>query len=147
MVFKSKVDGWLAALVFGVPAIGMSIALSGAIRSGDFHPLYVAVPALIVTFAFIAWLFGKTDYRIAGKNLVIRSAFLRWTIPIGDIQSITPTRSPASSPALSLDRLAIRHRGGVILVSPADKAGFIAALRAVNAAIACHDGVKSEHHR
>ena len=44
------------------------------------------------------------------RVVVIRSAFLRWRIPIGDIESITPTRNPLSSPALSLDRLEIRHR-------------------------------------
>lgn len=136
MVFKSKVDGWLAAVVFATPAIGIAIALRGAIANGDYRPLFVAVPALLVVFGLAAWLFGKTDYRIAGQNLVIRSAFLRWTIAVDHIQSIAPTRSPLSSPALSLDRLEIRHRGGVILVSPADKAGFIAALRAVNPRIA-----------
>jgi hypothetical protein len=132
MVFKSKIDTWLVAVAFGVPVVGIAIALNGAMRAHDFHPLYVAVPLLAIALAFIGWLFNRTDYRIESADLVIRSAFLRWTIPIHDIQSITPTRSPLSSPALSLDRLEILHRRGVVLVSPADKAGFIAALRAVN---------------
>jgi len=136
MVFKSKVDRWLVALVFGAPVIGISIALAAAVRAGNVHSLFVGPPILIVALLFIAWLFAQTDYRIDGRDLVIRSAFLRWRIPIDDIQSITPTRNPLSSPALSLDRLEIRHRRGVMLVSPADKAGFIAALRAVNGGIA-----------
>jgi hypothetical protein len=43
---------------------------------------------------------------------------------------VESTRNPASSPALSLDRLLIRYGGGSeIMVSPADKAGFMAAIK------------------
>ena len=45
---------------------------------------------------------------------------------------MTPTRNPLSSPALSLDRLRVTHRASSgergLLISPADTAGFLAAL-------------------
>src|ERR1051326_3486295 len=114
MVFKSKVDSWLAAVVFGI--------------------------VIAVIIAFNTWLFRNTDYRIENETLHIRSAFIRWNVPIRDIVSVVPTRSALSSPALSLDRLQITWRKsggeGIILVSPEDQRGFLEALRRVNPAIA-----------
>ena len=48
------------------------------------------------------------------------------------IAGVRPTRSALSSPALSLDRLRIDHGAGgrrTVLVSPADRAGFVQALQ------------------
>ena len=49
---------------------------------------------------------------------------------LNGIDSITPTRSPWSSPACSLDRLKIVY--GIsqqsIMISPADKSGFLSAI-------------------
>jgi PH (Pleckstrin Homology) domain-containing protein len=135
MVFKSKVDLWLVAVVFGIPLVIIGIMIGAGVGTRDARPPLLAIPVVIVVYAFVAWIFRATDYRIDGATLVIRSAFLRWKIPIADIRTITPTHNPLSSPALSLDRLEIRHDGGDILVSPADKQGFIDSLRKVNPAI------------
>lgn len=54
---------------------------------------------------------------------------LRRKVPIGQIISVETTRSLRSSPALSLDRLLIRYRKNRrIMISPADKAGFLQAI-------------------
>ena len=135
VIFKSKVDTWLVLVVFGSPLLSVMIMIFLAVGTRDARPPLLAIPIVIAVFAFVAWIFRRTDYRVEGGTLFIRSAFLRWTIPIADIVSIAPTRNPLSSPALSLDRLEIAHRGGNILVSPADKQGFIDALRVANPSI------------
>jgi hypothetical protein len=62
----------------------------------------------------------------------VRGGPFRWRIPLAAIVSVTPTRNPLSSPACSLDRLRITHRGPRgergLLVSPASKTGFLDAL-------------------
>src|SRR4051794_8639705 len=111
-----------------------------AFRNGKPQPVIPALIVIIVVITFNSWLFRNTDYRIEHGMLRIRSAFIHWNVPVADIVSIVPTRNPLSSPALSLDRLQINYRknGGdaMVLVSPEDKRGFIAALRAVNRSIA-----------
>jgi hypothetical protein len=58
----------------------------------------------------------------------IRALFLEY--PLQEISKIEPTHNPASSPALSLDRLVIYYNGGkVLMVSPADKQGFMNELK------------------
>jgi hypothetical protein len=51
-------------------------------------------------------------------------------IPIDDIISTEPSHNPASSPALSLDRLVIRYgQGAELMISPKEMAEFIAELK------------------
>jgi membrane protein YdbS with pleckstrin-like domain len=140
MVFASKIDTWLVAVAVGGPVLALAFVLFGAFRSGGpWAAVVFAAVAVFAVLAFVSWLFASTDYRVAGGLLTIRSGPLRWRIPVGDIESVTATRNPLSSPALSLDRLQIRYRSAAsesdILVSPKDKEGFIAALRASNPAI------------
>ena len=139
MIFKSKVDRWLKALVFGIPIVVLAVLVMMAARNGKPQPIIPALLVVIIIIAFNSWLFRTTDYRIENGTLHIRSAFIHWTVEIREIVSIVPTRNPLSSPALSLDRLQINYRKNgrarMILVSPEDKRGFIDALRAVNGAI------------
>jgi hypothetical protein len=126
MRFESKRDAWLLALAFGGPAIVLAI-LPG--------PVVVKAIAICIVLLFGVASFRSTYYVIEAETLTVRSMGLRWRIPIRDILSITPTRSVASSPALSLDRLRIDYGTRSILVSPQDRNRFIAALRSVNPSI------------
>lgn len=77
------------------------------------------------------WLLARTYYTFEGTDLVVRSGPFNWRIPLEQIRGVEPTRSPLSNPALSLDRLRIDYgSNGSIMVSPADKEGF---LRQINA--------------
>jgi hypothetical protein len=49
-------------------------------------------------------------------------------VPIDSIEKVEATRSPLSSPALSLDRLRINYGKRRIMVSPSDRAGFLRAI-------------------
>ena len=90
--------------------------------------LLLGVITLGLTTTLFAWLLRSTYYEIDGDDLRVVCGPFRKRIPVGDIASVEPSRSVWSSPALSLDRLRIRYGDKSILVSPADKRGFIDAL-------------------
>src|SRR5687767_15165550 len=128
MTHSSKKDAWLFGLVWGVVlgalAVGLVIALAGDPRAG-WALFRVGVAAL---FAVLLTTY-PLDYEVNGTELVARSGFMRWRVPLATIQEVRPTRSAASAPAWSLDRLRIEYlkaaRPRVLLVSPEDKAAFL----------------------
>src|SRR5581483_3428103 len=67
------------------------------------------------------WILASTRYIGSEGTLHVRSGPFAWRIPVSSITRITPTRSPISSPALSLRRLRVEYDAGKhILVSPVD---------------------------
>jgi hypothetical protein len=70
-------------------------------------------------------------YAITDQHLVVRHGLVRQRIALRDITVVEPTRSPLSSPALSLDRLRIEFGTGFFksaMISPAAKSEFLAEL-------------------
>ena len=128
-VFRSKVDFWLVALIVGIPIVVLVFFVEGIGVSGwgdDLAALLIVVGVL----ALCAWIYATTRYTITANNLLVKAGPFSWVIPIGDITRIEPTRNPASSPALSLDRLMIHYGfGNELMISPADKQGFMMALK------------------
>ena len=95
-------------------------------RSADL----LAIALVVVVLAFFLWLYVSTRYTITAQSLLIKSGPFSWIVPLREITAIEPTRNAASSPALSLDRLLIRYGGGnELMVSPADKIGFMTAIK------------------
>jgi len=125
--FRSKVDALLMVpLAFGasVPAL---LATRNAISGG---PVLASVimPLLIVTL--ISWLL-VISYAVTDDEVIVYRGPFRSRLPLDRITTLRATRQVWSAPALSLDRIEIRtDRGAWLVVSPADKAGFIAAIRA-----------------
>lgn len=76
----------------------------------------------------------NTHYKVEGHMLKIRSGFLyRKDIAIDSIRKIVETNNMISSPAVSLDRLEIFYnKFDSVLISPKDKAGFIALIQTIN---------------
>jgi len=127
--FRSKVDFWLILALVGLPIIALEFLLDGS-GIDDRAATLVAVLIVAVVLALILWLYVSTRYTLTEEFLLVKSGPFSWSIPLRDIYAIEPTRNPISSPALSLDRLLIRYGGGAeLMISPADKAGFMAALR------------------
>jgi len=94
---------------------GVAVALGG-----------VSFLALIYLGLVLPMRYGITD-----TDIVVRHGLVRQRIPLKDIVEVHPTRSPLSSPALSLDRLNIRFGEGFFksaMISPADKQGFLTEL-------------------
>lgn len=120
-IYKSKLDLWLLAVM--VIALGGPIV--GAILDKEFwlSLLFVAIAVVV------AIMFYYTRYTLDGENLII----YRTKIPIRSIRKIYKTRNPISSPALSINRIAICYnKYDEVLISPKDREDFIAELLKVN---------------
>ena len=137
MRFESKRDAWIVLLMRAIPVVVLLvIGDAWYLTHGDLRgPIAGAFVLLLVELFFFESVLRSTYYVIEGDTLIIRSSFITWRLPIGEIRSVTPTRSALSSPALSLDRLRIDYGGKWILVSPAERERFVAMLRIVNPAI------------
>ena len=129
-VFPSKVSWWL----FG-PIIALLIG------SGIYAVLeqsWREVLTMMLALGLFYWLLRYTYYEVQleQQQLRIVSGPFVWHVPVPAIVSVVPTHNPLSSPALSLDRLKIRYgKYNSIMISPADRAGFLAALLQLNPAI------------
>jgi hypothetical protein len=123
--FRSKIDVWLG----GVLLLGLLVsgaAAIGLLLQEGFASLAI-LPLL--TTGLPLWLLIDTWYGVTDTELIVHCGPFVTSVPIARIRAIRPTRSVLSAPALSLDRLEISHAGGAVVVSPADKADFIRALR------------------
>ena len=127
--FPSKIDAWLI-IVMVISLAGVVGGFIAVVLENEdlYATLFVGVIMLFVVLLIVSLLF-RTYYSVEGDTLKVVSGPFSWRVPINEIDSIEPTRSPLSSPALSLDRLRIRYSGRKrIIVSPADKQRFAKAL-------------------
>lgn len=126
--FPSKRDTWLAVVLLA--ALGIScLSLTASLLVPEPDPgLKWVLGILIASALFVVWVWTTTYYVLTSSELLVRSGPFRWRVPLADIREIKPTRNPLSSPALSLDRLEVRYRHGMLLISPADKDGFLRSL-------------------
>jgi membrane protein YdbS with pleckstrin-like domain len=128
--FPSKVDGWLAVILAIAPLVSLVGFLDPSVwESVGMLLVALAGPALFV--AIYGLLVFPMRYGISDDELIIRHGVVRQRAPLAKIISVEPTRNPLSSPALSLDRLKISTGSRVrdnIMISPADRDGFLALL-------------------
>lgn len=124
-VYPSKRDTWLMAIV----GLGALVALIGIVTvwmTPEALPMRVAYTLVMgLVFGFVAWIFVATHYTLDKEVLMVRSGPISWRIPLADIERVKPSRNPLSSPALSMDRLEIRYGKRSVLISPADREGFL----------------------
>ena len=145
MVFKSKI-GWNIL----IPTLALVMVVG-------FLPVFqndVSTASVLVAFAMVLMAgiiilppFINTTYTITTHGVLeIRSSFwYRQSIPIEEIKKIKPSSSWLASPAPSLDRLAIHHgKLSTTLVSPADKMGFVEALKTHNSSIVVESSKKKK---
>lgn len=127
--FRSKVDTWIlvlmiVAIVFQVFAVG-----AAALQAGDPGTTTGLILLVIGVSGLLVWLLVGTYYTVERDEIRVVSGPFRWKVPIGEITEVKATRNPLSSPALSLDRLAIHYgKRRRIMVSPADRDGFLKAI-------------------
>jgi hypothetical protein len=127
-VFRSKLDIWLVIVLVGLPIVILEFVLDG-VGLSDRAINMLALLIVVFVLGLVFWLFMTTRYTLTGEFLMIRCGPFSWAIALDEITHIEATRNPYSSPALSLDRLAIRHGGGELLISPADKERFMLELK------------------
>jgi len=128
--FKSKLDWWLGVILVAVPLIQVA-AVTSALRQGDQEALTATLVGAAVVVAIYGLLLVPIRYGIADKDLLVRFGVVRQHIAFDSILEIYPTRSPLSSAALSLDRLAIRTGRGPLqltLISPLEREEFMSVL-------------------
>src|SRR5690606_11388766 len=126
--FNSKVDWWLAAIVISVPLISVGTTISG-LASGDMAAAAIGAGTVVGVVALYIVVVWPVAYEVDARELVVRFGLMRNRVPLDQIARIAPSRNPLASPALSLDRLRLDRRGGgIVLVSPADRAGFVRAI-------------------
>lgn len=97
-------------------------------------------PGLIVcmlVMLFMISIYTGTYYKITDDRwLVIKCGPLHSSrINVDDIEEVKDSNELTNAPALSIDRLEIRYKGGRILISPKDKRKFIDDLRKLNSKI------------
>jgi PH (Pleckstrin Homology) domain-containing protein len=131
MIYYSKKDAWLVALVSGAIIVPVLIGVYHLFAPGG--NIWVAGFTLLIgacTGAIILWLTYPLYYEIASGQLTIRCGRLnRQQIPLNSIEQVSPTKNPFGAPAWSLDRLEISYqrdgKNDVTLISPQDKLAFM----------------------
>ena len=121
--FRSKVDLWLVLLSVA-PCF---LLVYPAIREASQGTVWVPLVILLPVGAFV-WMLRSTVYVVSGTTLTARCMGSTRRIPLQSITALRASRDPLSAPALSLDRIGVLHGGGTLLVSPADRAGFVQAI-------------------
>ena len=127
-IYKSKIDWWLVLLVVGI--FGYPI-IDGIVT----HDYFLSV--LFSGVLLLFFLLSQTiQYKIEDKKLIIWNT----KIEISTIRKIYRTNNPLSSPALSLDRIAIVYnKFDEILISPKERNEFIKELLKINPSIEIKD--------
>lgn len=127
--FKSKIDRWLLVLLIAIIVFEVIVMMIAALQADSARESLFLIFAALAVGALIAWLVLSTYYEVDRATLYIHAGPFRWKVPLDAIRTVEATRNPLSSPALSLDRLMIRYGDRRrIMVSPADKAGFLRAI-------------------
>ena len=129
-VFTSKIDFWLAFLILGSSLLLILVPVwewmynNSSIKRILFISLFTMPGAILLLLIFF-----NVKYSLSDDELFVKNGFSTQSIPLKDIIYIIPTNSMLSAPALSLDRIEIKYKGGSIVISPKDKEGFYRAIQ------------------
>lgn len=128
--YRSKVDRWILVMLCLGPLVTLS-ALVGTAIAGSAGGVAISGGGVALFVAIYAGLVWPMEYGIDEEHLVVRHGLVRQRIALRDIREVTPTSNPLSSPALSLDRLAVRFGDGMFknaMISPVQREEFLAEL-------------------
>ena len=124
-IYKSKIDWWL-----GLPLLYPIFLSISSMIEGE----WIGYVGMITILLFIVFISKSTRYIIAENQLIVKCMFIvNDRIEISKIRKIEKTNSLLSSPALSLDRIAIRYnKFDEVYISPKEKQAFVDELLNVN---------------
>lgn len=122
--FRSRVDGWLVALVGGAAALPIAAAVWLAAHGETRGVLLLGCwgTTMVFLLAVLSW---PTRYTLRADRLRIQSGWLEWDVPYAALRAVAPSRAPLAAPAWSLRRVRLDFADGCILVSPDDRELFI----------------------
>lgn len=120
-VFTSKKDWWVLAFLICMTGLLVQLLLTmyakGTMQQ---YPVHTAV--YMLTVVVIWWPVVNTRYIVSNDVLTVKCMWLKWQIPVQQIQSIQETDYSVVAPALSLKRLRIDYeqagQSRFILLSP-----------------------------
>ncbi|MEM0542896.1 PH domain-containing protein [Flavobacterium sp. j3] len=124
-VYKSKIDWWL-----GLPLLYPIFLSVSSMIEGKWMG-YIGISVIILLIFFIS---KTTRYIINENQLIVKSMFIvNERIEINKIRKIEKTNSILSSPALSLDRIAVQYnKFDEVYISPKEKQLFVEELLKIN---------------
>jgi hypothetical protein len=127
--YKSKI-GW-GLVIFIAVVIGSTFIVLIV------NQVWVGLVIDLAVIGFIVHMFTTTYYVIEGDVLQVKCGFLiNMRIAISSIRKMAETNNPLSSPATSLDRIAIYYnQSDVVMISPKDKMDFIRHITRINSKI------------
>lgn len=130
MVYRSKKDLWLVALVWGSVLAPLAVGVFNLFAPGGNLQLGWALTRVsVVVAATVVILTFPLNYEITATQLVARSGVMRWRVALDSIEEVRPSRNPASAPTWSLDRLRVEYlKNGSprsLYISPEDKQAFM----------------------
>lgn len=141
-VFRSKIDGRFIWIALAMPAVAL-VALFTTPQGN--RVLWIPLGMLFLATVVVCWIFVATYYELQRDELVAHCGPFRWHVPLPEVTGIHESNSVRSGPALSMDRLEIIYGSGkVLLISPADKAGFAAAMQRRVAALRSEAALRVE---
>ncbi|USG64911.1 PH domain-containing protein [Brevibacillus ruminantium] len=132
MIYRSKIDAWLAAVVVGtmLPMCGLGLWLMFLGGGRSIGERIVPAILLVALSLFFLWMFFSTRYLLAERELIIHYGPFKKIVPLASIKAVRKTSSLLSSPALSLKRLEISYGvGEMVLISPKDRDEFMEILQ------------------
>ena len=124
-IYKSKIDWWL-----GLPLLYPIFLSVSSMIEGE----WIGYVGMITILLFIVFISKSTRYIIVENQLIVKCMFIvNDRIEISKIRKIEKTNPLLSSPALSLDRIAIRYnKFDEVYISPKEKQAFVDELLNVN---------------
>jgi hypothetical protein len=126
LIFRSDRDTPLTLALLVLPLILLFAMFGPWLGRAPPAPLrWLSAIALMFGVVMPVWVYFGTDYTLRATELLIRSGPFRWRIPLAVIHEVSESRSSRSSPALSMNRLAIRFGADrTLLISPQDRQEF-----------------------
>lgn len=129
--FPSKRDWWLIGLIW----VGVLVSVVGGIvplvlTGASWRELVIMASLVMGMDSLMLWVLYGTGYTVSANRLLIRCGPFSFRIRLETIESISPTKSPWSSPACSLDRLKIIYGPSrqSLMISPKYKPEFLSAI-------------------
>lgn len=124
-IYKSKIDWWL-----GLPLLYPIFRSIQSIIEGE----WIGYMGIIICLLFIVFISKSTRYIITENRLIVKCMFIvNDSIEISKIRKIEKTNSILSSPALSLDRIAVFYnKYDEVYISPKDKQTFLEEILKIN---------------
>lgn len=138
-VYPSKIDGWFAAILLGMPLFILGLGCYLAFVTAWWAGLLVVVFGVMVA-GIMACLSLPCRYTLTDRQLVIQCGWDEDHIDLTRIKDAFPSYNPLSAPALSLRRVKIILDNNSLLISPVDRERFLQELKARVGAV--KEGIK-----